>query len=428
MTPSQFEPSESLAKQLDRNDTFAKYKDEFYIEKGNYYMNGNSLGLLSKRSEQALLQALEAWKVHGIDGWLEANPAWFYLSEKLGASSAPLVGAKQEEVIVTGSITVNIHQLVATFFKPDEKRNKILADELTFSTDIYALQSQLKLHQLDPEMHLVRVPSEDGRTLVEEDIITMMTDEIALVLLPSVLYRSGQLLDMKRITAAAQKRGIIIGFDLAHSVGAIPHELHEWGVDFAIWCNYKYVNSGPGGVGGLFVHEKHFGTLPGLTGWFSSEKDKQFDLSHDLIATQTAGAFQLGTPHVFSLAPLIGSLDMFNEVGIEAVREKSLRQTCYMMNLIEAELSGMGFAITNPKEDERRGGHISLEHEEAARISKALKANNVTPDFRAPNVIRLAPIAFYTSYHDIWKTVQILKTIMQEEQYKKFENKRDVIA
>jgi kynureninase len=428
MKAESFNTTEAYAKGLDERDDLAHYKKEFYVRDKEYYMNGNSLGLLSKRSEQSLLKSLKDWKEHGIDGWLQADPAWFYMSEKLGAMSAPLIGAKEEEVIVTGSITVNIHQLVATFYKPKGNRTKILADELTFSSDIYALQSQLKLHGLNPDEHLVRVKSEDGRTLSEEDIMALMTDDIALILLPSVLYRSGQILDMKKIAKEANKRGIVLGFDLAHSIGAIPHQLHDWGVDFAVWCNYKYLNSGPGGVGGLYVHEKHLGTVPGLTGWFSSDKNKQFDLNHVFTPAETAGAFQLGSPHVFSLAPLKGSLEIFNEIGIERVREKSLKQTQYLMDLITHRLAGMGFAIANPQEDERRGGHVSLEHGEAARICKALKANGVIPDFRAPNVIRLSPIALYTSYQDIWQMVTILRTIMEEEQYKQFENKRDVVA
>ncbi|MFF2446976.1 kynureninase [Neobacillus sp. NPDC058068] len=422
--------SEAYAKSLDEKAELTKFRDEFYLQKDHYYMDGNSLGILSKRAEETLLTSLEDWKNYGIDGWMGGKQPWFSLSEKMAGMLAPLVGAKEEEVIATGSITVNIHQLMATFYKPEGKRKKILADELTFPSDIYALQSQLRIKNLDPVEDLICVKSRDGRTLNEEDIIAAMTEEVAIILLPSVLYRSGQLLNMELLTKEAHKRGIIIGFDLAHSIGAMPHDLHDWGVDFAVWCNYKYLNGGPGSVGGLFVHEKQLGILPGpgMGGWFGSKKEKQFDMEHVLTPAETAGAFQIGTPHILSLAPILGSLEIFQEAGIENIRRKSLSLTRYMMELIDYELRGMGFSITNPMDDRYRGGHISLEHHEAARICKALKDNKVTPDFRAPNVIRLAPIALYTSYHDIWKTVHILKTIMIEEQYKKFSNEREVVA
>jgi kynureninase len=428
MMEHSFNASEAYAKILDEKGKLTRFRDEFYLHPNHYYMDGNSLGLLSKRAEQSLLDSIDDWKQYGIGGWTGGKQPWYYLSEKIGALLAPLVGAKGEEVIATGSITVNIHQLIATFFKPDGKRKKILADELTFPSDIYALQSQLKLKGLDADTDLICVKSRDGRILMEEDIIKAMTDEIALILLPSVLYRSGQLLDMERLTKEAHQRGILIGFDLAHSIGAIPHELHQWGVDFAVWCNYKYLNGGPGSVGGLYVHEKHLGVFPGLAGWFSSDKEKQFDLEHVLTPAETAGAFQIGTPHVLSLAPMLGSLEMFQEAGISTIREQSILLTRYMMELIDHELDGFGFQVTNPREDRFRGGHVCLEHKEAARICKALKENHVTPDFRAPNVIRLAPIALYTSFHDIWKTIQIIKTIMTEEQYKKFSNEREIIA
>jgi kynureninase len=255
-----------------------------------------------------------------------------------------------------------------------------------------------------------------------------MTDDIALIVLPTVLYRSGQILDMKRLTEEAHKRGILIGFDGCHSVGAIPHSFSEWGVDFAYWCNYKHLNGGPGCVGGLYVNRKHFGTHPGLAGWFGSRKDKQFDMEHTLTPAESAGAFQIGTPHVLSLAPLIGSLEIFAEAGIENIREKSLLINQYLMDLIEHELTDMDFIIGNPRDDVRRGGHISLEHKEAARICKSLKENGIVPDFRAPNIIRLAPVALYTSYEEVWKVVQTLKTIMTEKQYEKFANEREVVA
>ncbi|MEH7107451.1 kynureninase [Bacillus sp. JJ1764] len=417
-----------FAKKLDSEDTLARFRKEFYLQPNTIYMDGNSLGLLSKRAERALLDTLEDWKEYGIDGWTQGKQPWFNLSEKLGEMIAPLVGASADEVIVSGSTTVNLHQLLATFYKPKGSRTKIVADELNFPSDIYALKSQLNIHGLDPDVHLIRVKSQDGRFLVEDDIIAAMCDDVALVILPTVLYRSGQILDMKRLTVEAHKRNIMIGFDACHSIGAIPHSFSEWDVDFAYWCNYKYLNGGPGAVGGLFVNRKHFGTAPGLAGWFGSDKEKQFDLEHNFTPANTASAYQIGTPHLLSLAPLMGSLEIFADAGMEKIRQKSLHINHYFMRLLEEELAGMEFEIGNPREDYRRGGHVSLEHREAARICKALKENGVIPDFRAPNVIRLAPVSLYTSYEDVWKAVQILKKIMTEKLYEKFANEREVVA
>ncbi|WP_262175639.1 kynureninase [Saccharococcus sp. Marseille-Q5394] len=417
----------SNAQDRDSHDTLASYRNEFYIPANTIYMDGNSLGLLSKRAEQTLHDLLNSWKTLGIDGWTEGEHPWFYLSEQVGEKMAPLVGGFKGEVIATGSTTTNLHQLVSTFYKPDGNKTKILADELNFPSDIYALKSQLQLKGYDPDIHLIRVKSRDGRYLLEEDIIDAMTDDVALIVLPAVLYRSGQILDMEKLTKAANERNIPIGFDLCHSIGAVEHSLHDWGTDFAFWCTYKHLNGGPGSVGGLFVHEKHFGMAPGLTGWFGSKKESQFDMEHTMDPALDSGAYQIGTPHVLSLAPVIGSLDMFEEVGISAIRAKSLELTGYMLKLIEQELGGMEFTIGNPI-DENRGGHVLLEHKEAARICKALKEDGVIPDFRAPNGIRLAPVALYNTFEDVWHTIQKLKVIMDEKRYEKFENKRGVVA
>jgi kynureninase len=413
---------------MDEKDELKDYRNEFYMNMDTIYFDGNSLGLLSTRAEDALKNLKESWKSYAIDGWSEGEHPWFYLSEQLGSMSAPLVGAKPEEVVVTGSTTTNLHQLLATFFKPAGKRTKIIADELNFPSDIYALKSQLQLKSLDPDKHLIQVKSNDGNTLKTVDIIEKMTDEVAIIMLPSVLYRSGQILDMKYLTEEAHKRNILIGFDLCHSVGALPHQLSDWGVDFAFWCTYKYVNGGPGSVGALYVNEKHFNKEPGLAGWFSSSKESQFDMDHTLQKAAVAGAYQIGTPHVLSAAPLLGSLEMFQEAGIERIRSKSLQLTGYLMKLIETELSDFDFRISNPREEAERGGHVYLEHPEAARICKALKANGLIPDFRNPNGIRLAPVALYNTFEEVWKTVQILKTIMEEKSYLQYENKRGVIA
>ncbi|WP_374702541.1 kynureninase [Bacillus sp. M6-12] len=413
---------------MDENDSLSHFRYEFYLQPNIIYMDGNSLGLLSKRAEQTLLQSLEDWKQLGIDGWTKGNQPWFYMSETAGQLVAPFVGASVNEVIVSASTTVNLHQLLSTFYTPDGIRTKILADELTFPSDIYAIQSQLQLHGNDADSHLIQVKSRDGRYLEEDDIINQMTDEVALIVLPTVLYRSGQILNVKKLTDEAHKRGILIGFDACHSVGAIPHSFSEWDVDFAFWCNYKHLNGGPGSVGGLFVNQRHFGTRPGLAGWFGSRKDKQFDMEHAFIPADNAGAYQIGTPHILSLAPLLGSLAIFQEAGIENIRRKSLQLTEYLIGLIDHELTGLGFFIGSPRNENSRGGHISLEHKEAARICKALKVSGIIPDFRSPNIIRLAPIALYTSFTEVWEVVQILKKIMNDKQYEKFQNEREVVA
>ena len=418
----------TYAHELEQRYATASRRDEFYIKEDVIYFDGNSLGLLSKRAETSLLSVLESWKTHGIDGWMQGERPWFNLSEELGASIAPLIGAEAEEVIVTGSTTSNLHQLLATFFKPTEGRTKILADELNFPTDIYAIQSQLQLHGLDPAEHLIQVKSRDGQTLQTEDIIESMTDDVAVVILSGVLYRSGQVLDMEKVTGAAHARGILVGFDLCHSIGAIPHALDDWNVDFAFWCNYKHLNGGPGAAGGIYVNKKHFGTQPGLTGWFGSAKDRQFDMEHTFTPAEGAGALQMGTPNLLSSAPLIGSLELMNEVGMAAIRERSLALTAYLQKLIETELMDYEFTVTSPKDDDERGGHVFVVHKEAARICKALKANGVIPDFRTPNGIRLAPVALYNTFEEVLETVNILKRIMEEEQYKQFENKREVVA
>ena len=423
-----FTTAEEYARRLDASDELARYGEEFYLEEGVAYMDGNSLGLLSRRAEKALFDMLNAWKEFGIRGWMEGEHPWFYLSERLGEMTAPLIGAAPEEVVATGSTTANIHQLVSTFYRPQGRRTKIVATELDFPTDIHALQGQLRLRGLDPGEHLVKVQSRDGWSIREEDAVAAMTDEVALVFLPVVLYRSGQLLDVKRLTEAAHERGIPIGFDAAHSIGSVPHSFDEWGVDFAVWCSYKHLNGGPGAVAGLYVNRRHFGRMPGLPGWFGSRKDKQFDMEHEFDPEDSAGAYQMGTPHLLSVAPLLGSLEIFAEAGMGRVREKSLGLTRYLMDLVEQELVGKGFAIGSPREDARRGGHVALEHDEAARICEALKESGVIPDFRAPNVIRLAPVALYTSYADVLETVRRLMRIMDERRYEGHENVRGTVA
>ncbi|MCH4827210.1 kynureninase [Planococcus halocryophilus] len=412
--------------ELDQQDVLAIYKQEFFVEKNTVYMDGNSLGLMSKRAEAKLHSLMDSWKTFGIDGWTEGEHPWFTLAENMSARIAPLVGAKAHEVMVTGSITSNIHQMLSTFFQPTPDRFTILVDDLNFPSDIYAVDSHLRLRGLDPAKAMKKVGSRDGYTLKLEDIIEQLTDDVAVLLLPSVLYRSGQLLQIREITEAAHKKGILVGFDLAHSIGAMPHQLHDDGVDFAVWCHYKYMNSGPGGTGGLYIHERHHHLLPGNAGWFGSDKTRQFDMDHEFSKAQGAGAYQIGTPHIFSMAPLLGSLELFEEAGIQTIRQKSLQLTSLLRKLVRQQIPEL--TDVTPEQDGERGGHIALAHPEAARICKALKEANIIPDFRAPNIIRLAPIAFYTSFSDVEQVVTKLQDIMENETYKNFSNERNVVA
>ena len=302
------------ALKLDDSDPLKKYRKLFYIPKDTIYLDGNSLGLLSKPAEESLLKTITEWKNLGINGWFEGNPDWWHYGEHFGELMAPLVGAKVNEVVATGTTTLNLHTLVSAFYQPNENKNKILADELNFPTDLYAFESQIKLKGLPPDKYLVFVPSSDGRTLDEQQIINYMRPDIALIVLPSVLYRSGQLLDIKRLTQAAHARGIPIGFDCSHSVGAVPHQLHDWEVDFAVWCSYKYLNSGPGGTAFLYIHEKHFDMEPGLAGWFGYVKNKQFDMLLNFEPAKHAGGWQISSSNILCSASLEGSLKLFHEV------------------------------------------------------------------------------------------------------------------
>lgn len=407
--------TEQHAHDLDAHDKLAPYRERFFMPDGVTYLDGNSLGLLSIDAERAVLDALQSWKIHGVTGWTEASPPWFTLGEELGRAMAPLVGAQPESVVVTGSTTVNLHQMVGSFYHPEPGRRTIVATTLDFPSDIYALQGQIRQHGGNPETDLVQIPSPDGRTIDEADIVAAMTDNVALMLLPSVLYRSGQLLNMQRITREAHERGIIVGWDCAHSVGALPHAFDAWEIDFAVWCSYKYLNSGPGGVGALYVNARHAEVIPALPGWWGYRKDRQFDMAHHWEGGTGAGAFQISTIPLLASAALHGSLAMFAEAGIDAIRHKSLAQTDYLIALVEQSgltVAPYGYRIGTPTDHAQRGGHVALEHPEAARIAAALRARGVIVDFRPPDVIRLAPIALYTSYRDLWHTAQVLRDII----------------
>ncbi|MGM0406003.1 MAG: kynureninase [Thermoplasmatota archaeon] len=415
--------SEEYSLKLDDKDPLSSFREEFYIPEGTVYLNGNSLGLLSKRAEESVMKVKEEWKELGIQGWTEGETPWFFMAETLGEMAADMVGAEPKEVVATGTTTVNIHSLVSTLYKPDGKKDKILADELNFPTDIYALEGLLELKGLDPEKKLKLVPSSDGDTLDEDTIVDMMTDDIALIHLPSVLYRSGQLLDMQYLTEKAHERDIVIGFDCSHSAGVIPHDLHDLGVDYAMWCGYKYLNGGPGCSAFLYINERHFEDEPKLKGWFGYEKEKQFDLRLDFVHEKSAGGWQISSPAILSSAPLLGSLEIIEEAGLKNIRDKSKEITNYFIYLVDKVLKerSYDFQVISPRDAEHRSSHVAVKHENADVISSLLRGKGFITDFRPPNVIRVAFSPLYNTYNEAWKTVMTIKDIIDDKEHERYE-------
>ncbi len=321
------------ARERDRADSLADVRERF-SGPDRQYLNGNSLGPVSEAAERTLQNAIAEWRELGIRGWTDADPPWFRYGERLGDELAPLLGAREEEAVVGNSTTVNVHTLIGTFLDvlgSDAPRG-VLVNELDFPTDHYAIRAQLRHRGLDPDTHLHLVESRDGRTIETDDIIAAMDEcEIGIVFMPSVLYRSGQLLDIERITCGAHDRGMLAGFDIAHSVGVVPHDLSAHGVDFAVWCGYKYLNGGPAALAGLYVNERHFDARPALAGWWGHEKETQFEMRPEFTPAASAGAWQIGTIPVFSGAPLFGAIETVREAGIDAIREKSCSLTSYLV-------------------------------------------------------------------------------------------------
>jgi len=412
----------SAALELDRTNPLARFRAEFFLPRDQIYLDGNSLGLLSRRAEAALLRALEQWRTLGIDGWTEASPPWLTLAETAAAQLAPLVGATADEICVTGQTTANLHQLLATLYEPGHAtRRVIVGDALNFASDIYALQSHLRLRGLDPATHLRLIPSRDGRILRLDDILAAFTSDVQLAVLPAVIFTSGQLLDVATLTRKAHERGIVIGWDLSHSVGAGPHALDRDGVDFAFWCNYKWLNAGPGAAGGLYLNRQHARRAPGLAGWWGVRPARRFAMAPKHEPAAGASALHIGTPAIFAIAPLLGSLELIAEAGgVAALRAQSLALTDFLIAQIDAELTPLGFSIVTPRAAPGRGGHVAIAHPEAWRMCQALKAAAVVPDFREPDIIRLAPSPLYTSFAECEAAIAQLRQIVTAHAFATF--------
>jgi kynureninase len=398
---------------LDGNDRLGPLKKLFHLPAGVRYFNGNSLGLLSQPAERAVREVLDVWQSIGVDGWFTGPRAWLGMMDKISAQVAPLIGAEPREVTTANSTTVNLHQLLATLYRPTGTKRKILVDETIFCSDLYAMKSHLQLRGLDPVGDLVIVPTADGVLLSEDMLAQRMTDDVAYAVLPSVVYHTGQLLDMQRLIEAAHKRDVTIGFDCSHSVGCVPHQLSRWGADFAFWGGYKYLNGGPGAVGGLYLNQRHFGCAPGLAGWFGCPKDQFLEMRSQFDPAGDAEGLQISTPFVLSMAPLLGSLSIISQAGIDAIRAKSLQLNGLFIDLVDARLRQRGVSLITPREDHRRGGHVALAHPKAEALCRMLHERQVIADYRKPDLLRLCPSPLYTSFEDCFDVIERLESILE---------------
>jgi kynureninase len=426
-----FQPDEDFARRLDAEDPLAPLRERFHTSPDTVYMLGNSLGLMPKSAEAAVERITREWRDLRIGGWLGGDPPWFYLAERTGEAAASLVGAFPNEVVCTGTTTYNIHSLLGTLYRPALGRTKIIACALDFPTDIYAIKSQMTLHGLDWRDHLVLIDSDETGVVNEDEIIDAMTEGIAIAHLPAVLFRSSQLLDIERLTAAAHEHGVIAGFDCSHSAGVVPHHLDEWDVDYAVFCGYKYLCGGPGAPAFIFLNRKFFECEPGLAGWFGYVKERQFDMSLDFEHARSAGGWQVSAPNIHGAAALSAALEVAREAGIHAMREKSLRMTSYLMHLVDELLSGepYAFRVATPRDDRRRGGHVALTRDEdALRIKEALILRGVVADFRPPNVMRFAPSPLYSTYYENWSIARHLREIIDNKEYEKLPQQRKPIS
>ncbi|MFB6220352.1 MAG: kynureninase [Halolamina sp.] len=430
---SVFSVSREAAAARDEEDPLSDFRERFDVP-GAQYMDGNSLGPVSTDAERTLDRVVDEWRERGIEGWTAGEQPWWEYAEYLGDRLAPYVGADPEEVVIANSTTVNIHTLIGTFLdhvadtpgavedSPVEASgNVVVANELDFPTDHYAIRAQFEQRGLDPDEQFRVVESRDGRTIAAEDVAAAVDDDVGILFMPTALYRSGQLFDVERLTELAHDHGALAGFDAAHTVGVVPHAFSAADVDFAVWCSYKYLNAGPGAIAGLYVNERYHGLTPALPGWWGNEKESQFDLEMEYTPEPSAGAWQVGTVPMLSAAPLEGSLDLLDEADIERVREKSLALTELLSTLV-ADLGDAGYEyrVGTPRADERRGGHVAVEHPDADRVSQALRDSGVVVDYRPPNVVRICPAPLYIGFEDVYDVAETLKTVIDEGAHEAF--------
>ncbi|HLP93416.1 MAG TPA: kynureninase [Saprospiraceae bacterium] len=415
------EVSLEKARQLDAQDTLRGFRDQFIFpqHKGKdvLYLCGNSLGLQPKSVRAALLQELDQWAEHAVEGHFRGNLPWMYYHKFLKEQSARLVGAHPHEVVVMNTLTVNLHLMMTSFYRPTAQRYKIMMEAGAFPSDQYAMESQVRWHGFDPETAIVEIaPREGEETLRTEDILASIEqqgDTLALVMFGGVNYYTGQFYELEKITRAGHDVGAMVGFDLAHAAGNLPLRLHNWGPDFAVWCSYKYLNSGPGGPSGAFVHERHANNpdLPRFAGWWGHDEKERFQMRKGFKPMYGADGWQLSNAQILAFAAHKASLDLFDAAGIDNLRAKSVQLTAFLEQILLQVNEGKNlFKIITPSDPAQRGCQLSLLTDQRGKaLFDYLSDNGIMADWREPNVIRFAPVPMYTSFEDVWRVGELIQ-------------------
>ena len=418
-----YQNSLDYAKQLDQEDPISYLRNEFHIPRDKegkewLYFTGNSLGLQPKITSKYIEQELDDWANFGVEGHFEAKNPWLSYHELLTDTMAKVVGAKPVEVVVMNTLTTNLHLLMVSFYQPSKTKYKIIIESDAFPSDRYAVQSQLSFHGFDPEEALIEWKPKEGKELLEledlKSILDSQGDEVALLLIGGVNYYTGQYLDIKKIAELGHAKKCMVGIDLAHGAGNIQPNLHDSSIDFAAWCTYKYLNSGPGSLSGLFVHEKHAQRkdLPRFAGWWNHNKETRFNMRQPFDVMSGAEGWQLSNPPILSMAAIKASLDIFEKVGMDALVKKSKKLTGFFEYLVN-EIASDTIKIITPTNPNERGCQLSLQVKNADKnLHKKLTENNIITDWREPDVIRCAPVPMYTSFEDVYHMVTILESLL----------------
>jgi kynureninase len=414
-----FEANLEYAQNLDQVDILYSFRERFLFPqhegKNACYLCGNSLGLQPKSVGYLMNLELDDWAKYGVEGHFKARNPWFSYHHLFTERLAKIVGAKKNEVVAMNTLTVNLHLLMTSFYRPEGKRYKILMEAGAFPSDQYAVESQVRMHGYDPEDAIIEIAPKEGAYIIEEeDILKVISEtdgELALVMIGGVNYYTGQFFDLKKISEAAHRVGAYVGFDLAHAVGNIPLQLHDWNVDFACWCSYKYLNSGPGGVGGAYIHEHH-ATNPKvfrLAGWWGNDEKTRFKMEKGFVPKKSAESWQMSNAPVFNMVAHHAALDIFDKAGMTALREKSEKLTAYLEFLLN-QITNLPFVIITPDHPQRRGCQLSLLFQERGKeVFDKLTEQGVIADWREPNVIRIAPVPLYNTFEDAYRFYEILR-------------------